>query len=187
MRNLSFLAVAAFMIAVVPAAPDAVADQAQQVNPAFVQAQAVAAEVASSSLPAEQKADFQRRFAALQAEQQNLWQLAGEVDGGGCTDTCLNDYNNRVTAWQSDLVGFSTAASAALPQGNAQVTMENHTGQTLDLYVDQQQQCQALMNLLCTVQTTSGFHNLVAASGDQTVGSESVSLKQGESYTFTVH
>ena len=36
-------------------------------------------------------------------------------------------------------------------------------------------------------QTKSGFHVLVAASGDQTVGSESVALKQGESYTFAVH
>lgn len=187
MRNSLFLAIAAFMIAVVSAAPDALADQAQQVNPLFVQAQAVAAEVASSSLPAEQKADFQQRFAALQAEQQNLWQLAGQVDGGGCTDTCLDDYNNRVTAWQNDLASFSTAASAALPQGNAQVTMENHTGQTLDLYIDQAQQCQALMNLMCTVQTTSGFHLLVAANGGQAVGSESVSLKQGESHTFAVH
>jgi len=186
-RNLFFLAVAAFIITVAPAAPAALADQAQQVNPLFVQAQAVAAQVASSSLPAEQKTDFQQRFAALQAEQQNLWQLAGEVDGGACTDTCAVDYNNRVIAWQNDLASFSSAASGALPQGNAQVTLENHTGQTLDLYIDQAQQCQALMNLMCTVQTTSGFHVLVAASGDQAVGSESVSLKQGESYTFAVH
>jgi hypothetical protein len=186
-RNLFFLAVAAFMITAFPATRDALADQAQQVNPLFAQAQTIAAQVASSSLPAEQKADFQQRFAALQAEQQNLWQLAGEVDGGACTDTCVVDYNNRVVAWQNDLVGFSSAASGALPQGNAQVTLENHTGQTLDLYIDQADQCQALMNLMCTVQTTSGFHTLVAASGDQTVGSESVSLKQGESYTFAVH
>ena len=74
-----------------------------------------------------------------------------------------------------------------MPQGNAQVTLENHTGQTLDLYIDRQQQCQALMNLTCTVQTSSGFHVLVAAAGGQGVGSETVALKQGESYTFAVH
>ena len=85
------------------------------------------------------------------------------------------------------MAGFNAEASAAIPQGNAEVALENHTGQTLDLYIDQQQQCQALMNLMCTAQTKSGFHVLVAASGDQTVGSESVALKQGESYTFAVH
>jgi hypothetical protein len=185
-RNLLFRTLALVLTLLVPVIPQAIAE-AQQENPLFVQARAIAAEVASSALSADAKADFAQRFAALQAEQQELWRLAGEVDSGSCTDTCVGDYNNRVIAWQNALVGFNTDASAAIPQGNAQVTMENHTGQTLDLYIDRQQQCRALMNLMCTVQTSSGFHVLVAASGDQTVGSESVSLKQGESYTFAVH
>jgi len=183
--NLLLRTLAVVVTLLLPAVPDALAE-AQQENPLFVQARTIAAEVAASSLPAEAKADFQQRFAALQAEQQDLWRLAGEVDGGSCTDSCVGDYNNRVIAWQNALIGFNTDASAAIPQGNAQVILENHTGQTLDLYIDRQQQCQALMNLICTVQTSSGFHVLVAASDDQTVGSESVSLKQGESYTFAV-
>ena len=42
------------------------------------------------------------------------------------------------------------------------------------------------MNLMCTAQTSSGFHVLVAAAGGEAVGSEPVTLKQGESYTFAV-
>lgn len=160
--------------------------QAQQENPVFLQAQAIAAEVASSSLPDDVKAGLAQRFDALSAEQQSLWSLSGQVDSGQCTDACLDDYNNRVIAWQNTLLIFAGEASAALPQGSAQVTMENHTGQTLELYIDQQQQCQALMNLMCTAQTASGFHVLVAASGETVVGSETVSLKAGESYTFAV-
>jgi hypothetical protein len=160
--------------------------EAQQENPLFVQARTIADQVASSAASAEQKASFADRFAALQAEQQNLWQLAGQVDSGQCVEDCQNDYNNRVVAWQNDLVSFSAEASAAMPQGSAQVTLENHTGQTLDLVIDQQQQCQALMNLMCTAQTSSGFHVLVATAGGQPVGSEPVTLKQGESYTFAV-
>ena len=160
--------------------------QAQQANPLFLQAQALAADVASSSLPADVKAGFAGRFNGLSAEQKSLWYVAGDVDSGQCTEACVTDYGNRVTVWQNALLAFASEASAALPQGSAQVTMENHTGQTLDLYIDRQQQCQALMNLMCTAQTASGFHLLFAASGETIVGSETVSLKAGESYTFAV-
>ena len=185
MRN-RFPAIAAIVAALLGLASAGPVFAAQQENPLFVQARALADQVASSSLSDDQKAGFAQRFASLQAEQQNLWQLAGDVDGGRCVDDCLNDYNNRVIGWQNDLAGFSAEVSAAMPQGSAQVTLENHTGQTLDLFIDQQQQCQALMNLTCTVQTSSGFHVLVAASGGQPVGSEPVTLKQGESYTYAV-
>src|SRR5262249_35156203 len=137
-RNFAIVAVAAALISLV-SADGALAD-AQQENPLFVQARALADQAASSSLSDDQKSGFAQRFAALQAEQQTLWQLAGDVDGGRCADDCLNDYNNRVVAWQGDLVNFSAEVSAAMPQGSAQVTLENHTGQTLDLYIDQQQQ-----------------------------------------------
>ena len=186
MRKLIFRAIAVVAATLVLAVP-ALADQAQQENPLFVQAREIAAEVAASSLSTEAKADFAQRFAALQSEQQELWRLAGDVDGGACTGTCVDDYNGRVIAWQNALAGFNAEASAAMPQGNAEVTLENHTGQTLDLTIDRQQQCRALMNLTCTAETSSGFHVLAAMNGDQMVGSESVSLKQGESYTFAVH
>jgi hypothetical protein len=159
------------------------ADQAQQENPLFTQARAIAGQVASSGLPDGTKADLAQQFSALAAEQQSLWRLAGEVDSGQCVDGCADDYNGRVVAWQNGLVAFS----AALPQGSAQVTMDNRTGQTLDLYVDNQQRCQALFNLICTTQTSSGFHVLAAASAGQVVGTETVNLQSGESYTFTVH
>src|SRR5690242_10240334 len=179
-----FLAIVAAATALFTLAFAVSALAAQQENPLFVQARALADQAASSSLSDDQKAGFAQRFAALQSVQQTLWQLAGDVDGGRCADDCLNDYNSRVVAWQNDLVSFSAEVSAAMPQGSAQVTLENHTGQTLDLFIDQQQQCQALMNLTCTVQTSSGFHVLAAASGGQPVGAEPVTLKQGESYTY---
>jgi len=186
MRSRFLQFIGAVAAALILAGPGQALAEAQQANPLFEQAEGLAAQVASSSLAVEQKASFADRFAALQAEQRILWQLAGQVDSGQCADDCQNDYNNRVVAWQNDLQGFSAEASAAMPQGSAQVTLENHTGQTLDLYIDRQQQCQALMNLICTVQTSSGFHVLVAAAGGQAVGSEPVTLKQGESYTFAV-
>src|SRR5260221_9900686 len=184
MRKRFVLAAAAFIAALLLAGIGNAFADAQQENPLFAQARALADQVASSSMSEDQKGSFANRFAALQAEQQSLWQLAGDVDGGRCADTCQDDYNNRVVAWQNDLASFSAEARAAMPQGSAQVTLENHTGQTLDLYIDRQQQCQALMNLTCTVQTASGFHVLVAAAGSEAVGSEPVTLKQGESYRF---
>jgi hypothetical protein len=189
MRGLRIGVAAGFCacLAVFILAGAASADQAQQENPLFGQARAIADQVAASGLPDGTKAEIAQRFAALVAEQQSLWQLAGQVDGGQCADACADDYNGRVVAWQNALVASSSAASAALPQGSAQVTMENRTGQTLDLYVDNQQRCQALFNLTCTTQTSSGFHILAAAAGSQVVGSESVNLQSGESYTFTVH
>ena len=68
-RFLQFMAAvaAAFILA---GAGQALAE-AQQANPLFEQAEGLAAQVASSSLAAEQKASFADRFAALQAEQQN--------------------------------------------------------------------------------------------------------------------
>jgi len=184
-RSIFLLVVAGWLAGLLAPATDAAAAGAEQVNPLFAQAEAIAAAVASSSMPADDKANFAERFAGLGAEQQSLWQLAGEVDSGSCTETCVDDYNARVTAWENQLASFNSDASAALPQGNAEVTLENHTGQTLDLYIDQKEECRALTNLTCTVETKSGFHTLVAASGGDTVTSQSVSLKQGESYTFT--
>src|SRR5436190_9884690 len=96
MRNRLLMAAAAFVAALLLAGiGDAVAE-AQQENPLFAQARALAEQVASSSMSEDQKGSFANRFAALQAEQQSLWQLAGEVDGGSCVDTCQADYNNRV-------------------------------------------------------------------------------------------
>jgi hypothetical protein len=187
MGSLRIAAVAFYAcVALLFLASGARADQAQQENPLFTQARALADQVAASALPDGTKAEFAQQFAALAAEQQSLWQLAGQVDSGQCAGGCADDYSGRVVAWQNALVAFSAAASAALPQGSAQVTMENRTGQTLDLYIDNQQQCRALMNLFCTAQTSSGFHVLVGAAGTQVVGSEPVNLQPGESHTFTV-
>jgi hypothetical protein len=186
MRILQFATVLVLAAAAIVGPGVADANQAQVVNPLFAQAQEIASAVAASTLADDAKANFAQRFAALSSEQQNLWALAGQVDAGQCTDSCVVSYNNEIDTWQNALVAFSADASAALPQGHAEVTLQNNTSGTLDLYIDNQQQCEALFNLTCTAETSSGFHLLVGASGDKVAGQQSVNLKSGESYTFTV-
>lgn len=187
LRFLAFTTVAiALAVLCLSVSGAALAGEAQQVNPLFAEAQAYAQQVATSSQPDDMKASFAQRFSALAAEQRDLWQLAGEVDGGSCGGGCAENYNNRVVAWQQQLQTFSADASALTPQGDAQVTMENHTDQTLDFYIDNEDHCQALFNLTCTAQTKSGSHALTAKNGDTVVSSTSVVLQAGQSLTWTV-
>ncbi len=97
----------------------------------------------------------------------------------------MDNYNSRVVAWQQQLQAFSADASALAPQGDAQVTMENHTSQTLDFYIDNEHHCRALFNLICTAQTKSGSHTLAAKSGDTVVSSAPVVVQAGPSFTWT--
>lgn len=162
------------------------AEGAQQPNPLFVQAQQLAAQIASSAQPGDVKAGFAQRFDALASQQRQLWQMAGSVDAGQCIDACLDEYNNEVMSWQTALQQFNADAGALAPQGDAQATMENHTGDVLDFYIDDQYQCRALMNLICTAQTKSGTHVFAAKRGDAAVKTEEATLMAGESRTWVV-
>ncbi|MDO8288959.1 MAG: hypothetical protein Q7T44_07050 [Parvibaculum sp.] len=176
----------ALVVLVICVAFSPAAKAAQEINPLFVQAQQYAAQVASSSASDDVKAGFAQRFATLQGRQQQLWQLAGEVDAGQCIGGCLDNYNNEIMSWQSSLQQFSADAAALAPQGDAQASLQNNTSGALDFYIDGQYQCHTLMNLFCTAQTKSGPHVLTATSGSTVVKTEDVILTAGESRTWTV-
>lgn len=88
------------------------------------------------------------------------------------------------------IVVFCTAlffARLAWAQSNyGQVSMQNNTKVTLDLYVDKEYGCRALKNLSCTVQERVGEHVLMATGAGGFKKSKVVELKQGSVYTWTV-
>lgn len=89
---------------------------AQQENPLFVEARSLWQQISNSSLDNSVKAPYGQRFGDLAAEQRSLWTLAGEVDSGACAERCLDNYNNRVLSWQSNLQSFNNDASMVLPK-----------------------------------------------------------------------
>jgi hypothetical protein len=67
-----------------------------------------------------------------------------------------------------------------------QVSMQNNTDVTLDLYVDGNYGCRALKGLFCTTQVTVGTHTLEAKAGDGRSISTSVTINAGDSITWTI-
>lgn len=69
----------------------------------------------------------------------------------------------------------------------AQITLQNDTPFTLDLYVDGNYGCRALPNMFCTTQIQPGEHTLtaVAAGGEGSV-SQPVYIEDGTTPTWTV-
>lgn len=94
------------------------AGDAQQENPLYVEARNLWQQISASSLDNGTKAPYGQRFGNLAAEQQSLWSLAGQVDSGACAGRCLDNYNNRVLTWQSNLQSFSNDARKVL-DGNS--------------------------------------------------------------------
>lgn len=90
------------------------ADGAQRPNPLYLQASELWQKISVSQMPADQKAEFGQRFGDLATEQGQLWEEAGAVDQGDCTDECVDDYNAEINQWESDLTSFSSDAQAAL-------------------------------------------------------------------------
>lgn len=60
------------------------AGEAQQPNPLFLTASDLAEELSTSSLNDNVKNAFRIRFEGLEQVQKQLWDLAGQVDGGQC-------------------------------------------------------------------------------------------------------
>lgn len=92
------------------------AEGAQQENPLFVESRSLWQQISNSSLDSRVKAPYAQRFGDLATEQRILWSLAGEVDSGTCAEQCLDNYNNRVLTWQSNLQSFNSDASMVLPK-----------------------------------------------------------------------
>jgi hypothetical protein len=62
------------------------AQAAQEPNPLFLEASNLSEQLSASSLNDNVKTAFRKRFDDLEREQQDLWILAGQVDGGQCQD-----------------------------------------------------------------------------------------------------
>lgn len=92
------------------------AGDAQQENPLFLEAKDMAERLDNSSLNDNAKLHWRQRFQALAEEQERLWALAGQVDGGQCKDSCIDLYNGRVEQWQNALNDFNKGAGATLRQ-----------------------------------------------------------------------
>lgn len=69
----------------------------------------------------------------------------------------------------------------------AQITLQNDTPYTLDLYVDGNYGCRALPGMFCTTQIRAGEHTLTAtaASGEGSI-SQPVYIEDGTTPTWTV-
>lgn len=78
------------------------------------------------------------------------------------------------------------ATSVEAQSGYGQVTMENRTSATLDLYVDGGYGCRALRGLFCTTQVRAGPHTITAKATDGRETSTQIELRAGESLTWTV-
>jgi hypothetical protein len=70
--------------------------------------------------------------------------------------------------------------------GSAQVTLENQTDMTLDMYVDGAYGCRALQGLTCTAQVQSGVRALEARSGQRTLTSKTSDIAEGSSPVWRV-
>jgi len=98
--------------------------------------------------------------------------LAAQCRRGECTAENID----MLTQW----------CGADEPAGWAQVTMMNRAGVTLDLYVDDVNQCRALSALSCTAQVQSGYRTLEARKGGTVYDSTAIVVEKGHSYTWTV-
>ena len=72
-------------------------------------------------------------------------------------------------------------------EGWGQITMQNNTDATADLYVGGAYGCRALRNLVCTTQIRVGTHDLEAKLTDGlSVSERGVVVQRGEVRTWTI-
>ena len=85
-------------------------------------------------------------------------------------------------------VGTLQVGGPSAPKtGSAQVTLVNRTSVTLDLSVDSNMACRAMMNLTCTTQVTPGRALALLVTGPHGESAEtSVNLEPGQSFTWTI-
>jgi len=74
----------------------------------------------------------------------------------------------------------------ALTDRTATVTLDNHSGQALELWVDRTLGCEAANLATCTVTVVPGDHELQARHGETVVAREFVRLKDGEGFSYHV-
>lgn len=87
-------------------------------------------------------------------------------------------------------LGFGIGARGHVQAGTgyAQLSLQNSTPFTLDLYVDGSAYgCRALGGGFCTTHVTAGFHTFTAKTSDGSMEtSDSYNFQEGDSITWTV-
>lgn len=81
---------------------------------------------------------------------------------------------------------FGPMSAGGASTGYGQVTLQNNTSFTLDLYVGDAYGCRALRNLMCTTQVRAGTHTLTAKAPHGASVSVQATLESGDSVTWTV-
>jgi hypothetical protein len=94
------------------------AQEAQVLNPLFVEARELWHQLSASTLPPDVKAPYGKRFGELAQQQGVLWRLAGQADSGQCTGQCLSSYNGQIEVWEGRLQAFNHDARQALESSN---------------------------------------------------------------------
>jgi hypothetical protein len=83
------------------------------------------------------------------------------------------------------LIMIQTTAPAQ--EGWGQITLNNKSSSTADMYVDGAYGCRALSGLFCVAQVRVGVHNLEAKTTQgRSVVANGVRVAQGEVRTFTI-
>jgi hypothetical protein len=90
------------------------AQAGQEENPLFIEGKNMAEELDISSLNDNAKLHWAQQFKALANEQQQLWEVAGQVVGGQCSNGCAGQYNRRLEQWENNLRRFINDATATL-------------------------------------------------------------------------
>ncbi len=88
------------------------------------------------------------------------------------------------------VIGSAIITDQAQAQSEwAQITLQNNTPYTLDLYVDGNYGCRALPGMFCTTQIREGEHTFTAtsASGEGSISEGPVYIQGGTSPTWTVY
>jgi hypothetical protein len=105
----------------------------------------------------------------------------------------MNAMTKRSVVTKSFAVFLGTLAAimaqtiAVAQQGYGQITLNNQTSSTADLYVDVAYGCRALSHLVCTTQVRVGVHNLEAKLTDgRSITQNDVEVVQGGVRTFTI-
>ncbi len=77
-------------------------------------------------------------------------------------------------------VGVRSASNDAI------VTLDNRTGQTIELWVDRKFACQAPVDSTCTATVAPGEHELQGKLAGEIVAREFVSLQPGDTFSYKV-
>lgn len=84
------------------------------------------------------------------------------------------------------ILAFAADDDHAPASGDADVTLDNHWGIPLDLYIDRKFGCSAPNYGTCTARVDSGVHELQARDGDEVVAREFVTLRPGDDFSYHV-